>query len=72
MKLYLPEELFRYPNHPLKNIKLFCKCGGQMQAPVYPGDYFDCMECKNSVAPTPAQIEKMRYQYDKNGYKIRI
>jgi len=62
MKTYTNDELLRYQNHPLANIRTHCpKCKWQMSAPAYPGDYFDCMnpDCNVSIAPTQKQIEKM-------------
>lgn len=59
-KQYAQEELLRYKNHPLAAVRQFCpKCDGQMQAPAYPGDYFDCMDCGHSISPTQKQINIM-------------
>lgn len=55
------DELLRYPNHPLKFARQICPgCRGfNVQAPAYPGDYFDCLDCGHSIAPTKKQIERM-------------
>ena len=53
-------ELLRYPNHPLAGVRPFCSCGGQVIAPAYPGDFFDCIECGKSWDPTKAQVAKMQ------------
>lgn len=54
-------DLLRYPNHPLANTRRVCpKCKGiNVSAPAYPGDYFDCMDCGHSVAPTKNQVQAM-------------
>lgn len=59
-RIYLPSELLRYDNHPLSNVRPWCQCGGQVCAPAYPGDYFDCMKCGKSWPPTKNQIKKMQ------------
>lgn len=55
-------ELSRYQNHPLRNARRTCpKCKGvNVVAPSYPGDWFDCLDCGHSIAPTTKQIESMR------------
>ena len=50
-----------YGNHPCGT--RFCRCGWIFYPPTYPGDYWDCSnpDCGKSVAPTAAQIKRMRH-----------
>lgn len=62
MGIRTKEELLRYANHPLRNARRVCrKCKGiNVQAPSYPGDWFDCLDCGHTMAPTLKQIQAMR------------
>jgi ribosomal protein L37AE/L43A len=56
------KELMRYDNHPLRGARQVCpQCKGvNVMAPSYPGDYFDCQDCGQTMAPTAKQVEAMR------------
>ena len=59
-KWFSSEELLRYANHPLRNCNHFCpRCKSQVVVPAYPGDYFDCVNCDWSKAPTKRQVDLM-------------
>lgn len=59
-RVFSPEELLRYSNHPLRNCNhFFPRCKSQVAVPAYPGDYFDCVECDWSKAPTKRQVALM-------------
>ena len=52
-----------YGNHVLGLGRSCPKCGAvEVQPPAYPTDYFDCLHCGHSWAPTAKQTERMRNQ----------